>query len=105
MNAKQRLTMNQAAALWARHTGRPRPHKSTLIRWAVRGCRGTRLRAERNGGQWTVTADELVDFHRRINELPLEAVDRTAGPARTAQVQRAIDELHRILGLRSEGAA
>ena len=41
-----KISMNQGAAYWASITGAPRPHRSTLIRWAIKGVRGKRLRAE-----------------------------------------------------------
>jgi hypothetical protein len=94
------LPLTRAAAEWARITGAPRPHRATLARWCVRGCRGVRLRGELAGGAWYVTREALVDFHRRLNEPRPEAADRVAGPARAAEIERTIAELHALVGWR-----
>ena len=91
MNA---MSMERAAAWWSRMSGAPRPHRATLVRWAMHGVRGFRLRAERSGGRWYVTEEALLEFHRRINELP--DVASPAGPARAAAIagrHRRLDEL------------
>ena len=98
----QALPLTEAAAAWARITGAPRPHRATLARWCIRGCRGIRLRGERNGGQWAVSLDALREFHRRLNEPPAQAVDRSAGPARAAEIARAIARLDEIIGPRHQ---
>lgn len=87
------MSMERAAAWWARRSGAPRPHRSTLIRWATRGVNGTRLRAERAGGRWYVTEAALVEFHRKLNEQSIEIP--TAGPVRVMQIaaaQRKLEE-------------
>lgn len=94
---KQKITMNEGAAYWARITGAPRPHRGTLIRWATKGCRGKRLVAEPLAGRWFTTTDAIEEFLRHVTEMPTDAADRTAGPARAAQVQRSLDALDRII--------
>ena len=51
-----KISMNQGAAYWSRITGAPRPHRSTLIRWAIKGVRGKRLQAEPLAGRWFIGA-------------------------------------------------
>lgn len=92
-----KISMNEGAAYWARITGAPRPHRGTLIRWAIKGCRGKRLRAETLAGRWFTTAEAIDEFLRHVSQLPAETTDRTAGPARAAQVQRSLDALDRII--------
>lgn len=99
--AARALPLTQAAAEWSRITGAPRPHRATLARWCIRGCRGVRLRGERSGGQWVVTVEALREFHRLTNILPDRAPDRTAGPARAAEIARALSSLDEIIGGRS----
>lgn len=93
------LPINEAAREWARITGTPRPHRSTLIRWCTRGCRGVRLAGRLAGGGWVVTREALREFHVRINDRPLIA-DRTveANPARAAEIATALNELDSIIG-------
>ena len=93
------LRLTQAAAEWARITGAPRPHRATLARWCIRGCRGIRLRGERSGGQWFVTETALREFNQRLNVLPDQAVDRAAGPARAAEIARALVQLDAVIGV------
>ena len=93
----KKISMNQGAAYWARITGAPRPHRSTLIRWALKGCRGKRLRAEALAGRWFTTEHDIEEFLRHVTTLPADTVDRAAGPARAAQVQRAIDDLDQMI--------
>lgn len=82
------MTMERAAAWWADRSRTPRPHRQTLIRWATRGVRGTRLAAERRGGRWFVTETALVDFHRVLNQSA--GTDRRpAGTARVAEIESA----------------
>lgn len=88
-----RISMTEGAAYWARITGAPRPHRCTLIRWATKGCRGKRLRAEPLAGRWFTTEADIEEFLRHVSQPQADAVDRTAGPARAAQVQRALDDL------------
>lgn len=102
-NPIPKISMNQGAAYWARITGAPRPHRSTLIRWAIKGCRGKRLRAEPLAGRWFTTEADIDDFLRHVTALPSEAVDRSAGPARAAQVQRALDDLDRVIAPKRPG--
>ena len=99
----KKIGMNEGAAYWSRITGTPRPHRSTLIRWATKGCRGKRLRAEPLAGRWFTTTDAIEEFLRHVSELPADATDRTAGPARAAQVQRALDDLDRVIAPRRPG--
>lgn len=96
-NPEPRISINEGAAYWAKITGTPRPHRGTLIRWATRGCRGKRLRAETLAGRWYTTTDAIEEFLRHVTQLPAVAADRAAGPARAAQVQRALDDLDRII--------
>lgn len=92
-NPTPKISMNEGAAYWARITGAPRPHRGTLIRWALKGCRGKQLRAEVLAGRWFTTEPAIEEFLRHVTALPPEVTDRTAGPARAAQVQRALDDL------------
>ena len=98
-----KISMTDGAAYWARITGAPRPHRSTLIRWAMKGVRGTRLRAEPLAGRWFTTHDAIEDFLRHLSQPPVDAVDRTAGPARAAQVQRSLDDLDRMIAPKRPG--
>ena len=98
-----KITMNQGAAYWARITGAPRPNRCTLIRWATKGCRGKRLQAEPLAGRWFTTEAAIEEFLRHVSEMPAVAVDRTAGPARAAQVQRALDDLDRVIAPKQRG--
>ena len=104
MNAPlPKISMNEGAAYWARITGAPRPHRSTLIRWAVKGVRGKRLQAEPLAGRWFTTEPAIDDFLRHVTSLPADTVDRTAGPARAAQVQRTLDDLDRVIAPKRPG--
>ena len=98
-----KMSMNHGAAYWSRITGTPRPHRGTLIRWAVKGCRGKRLRAESLAGRWYTTEADIDEFLRHVTMLPADADDRTAGPARAAQVQRALDDLDRVIAPKQPG--
>jgi hypothetical protein len=102
-NPAPKISMNEGAAYWSRITGAPRPHRGTLIRWAIKGCRGKRLRAETLAGRWFTTTDAIEEFLRHVSQPPAEAVDRIAGPARAAQVQRALDELDRVIERKPRG--
>jgi len=95
-----KISMNQGAAYWSRITGAPRPHRGTLIRWAIKGCRGQRLRAETLAGRWFTTEVAIEEFLRHLTTPPADAVDQSAGPARAAQVQRALDDLDRVIAPR-----
>jgi len=103
MQSTQKISMNDGAAHWARITGAPRPHRCTLIRWATKGVRGQRLQAEPLAGRWYTTTDAIEDFLRHLSQPPANAVDRAAGPARAAQVQRAIDDLDRVIAPKRPG--
>ena len=104
MNAPlPKISMNEGAAYWARITGAPRPHRCTLIRWATKGVRGQRLQAEPLAGRWFTTEPAIDDFLRHVTSLPAETVDRTAGPVRAAQVQRALDDLDRVIAPKRPG--
>lgn len=98
-----KISMNEGAAYWARITGAPRPHRGTLIRWAQKGVRGRRLQAEPLAGRWYTTAEAIESFLRHLTQLPADTADRSAGPARAAQVQRALDDLDRRIAPRRPG--
>jgi hypothetical protein len=98
-----KISMNEGAAYWARITGCPRPHRCTLIRWATKGCRGKRLQAEPLAGRWFTTEPAIDDFLRHLSQPPANAVDRAAGPVRAAQVQRALDDLDRVIAPKRPG--
>lgn len=102
-NPAPKISMNEGAAYWARITGAPRPHRGTLIRWALKGCRGKRLRAETLAGRWFTTTDAIEEFLRHVTTHTAEAVDRSAGPARAAQVQRAITDLDSMIERKPRG--
>lgn len=102
-NPARKISMNEGAAYWARITGAPRPHRGTLIRWAIKGCRGRRLRAETLAGRWFTTTDAIEEFLRHVSQPHVEAVDRAAGPVRAAQVQRALDDLDRVIAPKPRG--
>jgi hypothetical protein len=99
----RKISITQGAAYWARITGAPRPHRSTLIRWATKGVRGQRLQAEPLAGRWFTTEPAIDDFLRHVTSLPADTVDRTAGPARAAQVQRTLDDLDRVIAPKRPG--
>jgi hypothetical protein len=103
MQTVSKITMQDSAKLFARITGAPRPHRATMLRWALKGVRGTRLRAERLGGRWYTTPEAVEDFLRLVNTLPDDTTGRTAGPVRAAQVQRAIDDLDRKIAPKRPG--
>ena len=102
-NPTPKISMNDGAAYWARITGAPRPHRGTLIRWALKGCRGKRLRAEVLAGRWFTTEPAIEEFMRHVTTLPPEVTDRTAGPARAAQVQRSLDDLDQMIAPKPAG--
>jgi hypothetical protein len=102
-NPATKISMNEGAAYWARITGAPRPHRGTLIRWAIKGCRGKRLRAEPLAGRWFTTTEAIEEFLRHVSQPPADATDRTAGPARAAQVQRALDDLDQVIAPKRPG--
>lgn len=93
------MPIERAAAWWARRSGTPRPHRATLIRWATRGVKGHRLRAERNGGRWYVTEAALVEFHRVLNEQSIAIP--TAGPVRVSEIAAAQRRLDELIGQRN----
>lgn len=99
----KKISMNQGAAFWARITGAPRPHRGTLIRWATKGCRGKRLRAEPLAGRWYTTEADIEEFLRHVTTPPAAAVDQSAGPARAAQVQRSLDALDQMIAPKRPG--
>ena len=98
-----KISMNEGAAYWARITGAPRPHRGTLIRWAIKGCRGKRLQAEPLAGRWFTTEAAIEEFLRHLSRPAPDATVRTAGPARAAQVQRALDDLDRVIAPKRGG--
>jgi hypothetical protein len=95
--APKRIPMQDAARVWARMTGVPRPHRGTLIRWAVKGVRGQHLEAETIGGRWFTTREALEDFLRHVSQANAAPANRPAGPVRTAQVQQALDQLDELI--------
>lgn len=92
-----KISMVEGAKYWARITGAPRPHRGTLIRWALKGVRGKRLRAEPLAGRWFTTTDAIEEFLRHLTTPQDDAADRAAGPARAAQLQRRLDDLDRMI--------
>jgi hypothetical protein len=94
MRTTHAMSIQRAAAWWAKRSGTPRPHRSTLIRWATRGVNGLRLRAERSGGRWYVTEGALAEFHRALNEQSIAIP--TAGPVRVLEVAAAMRRLEEI---------
>jgi hypothetical protein len=94
------LPLNAAAREWARMTGTSRPHRSTIMRWCVKGCRGVRLCGRRSGNGWVVTPEALAEFHARINERPATSMTvPEANPARAAEIATALGELDKLIGL------
>jgi hypothetical protein len=94
-NANTHLPIAKAAAAWARFTGGPRPDKCTLIRWATKGVRGHRLRAERFGTRWYCRPSALVEFHRLLN-APVHTAPPADPKTRAAEIEaanRRLDEL------------
>jgi hypothetical protein len=57
------LSLAEAAEWIARSTGSPKPHISTVNRWATHGVRGVRLQTTRVGAKfWTTAA--CIDIDR-----------------------------------------
>ena len=54
-------------------------------------------------GRWFTTEAAIEEFLRHVSEMPAVAIDRTAGPARAAQVQRALDDLDRVIAPKRGG--
>jgi len=101
MEKPKRISMQRAAAYWARVTGAPRPHRGTLVRWATRGVRGRRLRAELLGGRWYTSEGEVDEFLRHVTQVPESCCDQSAGPVRQAQVHAALADLDERIAPRS----
>lgn len=99
----QPVSLEKGAAIWARLTGVPRPHRATLLRWATKGVKGYRLRAERLAGRWYTTPAAIEEFLRKASQPGDQADASPAGPARSAQVQRTIDALDRKIAPRRRG--
>jgi hypothetical protein len=97
------MSMIDAAKWLAAMTGGPRPHAHTVLRWATKGIRGQRLRAERIGGRWFVTPQALAEFHRRINQEPEGGHVGEAGDMRRGQVQAAVAQLRETIKPRGPG--
>lgn len=55
------LSLGQAIAELDKATG-VRPHKSTLVRWIVRGAHGVRLDGCRIGRNWVTSSEALNRF-------------------------------------------
>lgn len=98
----ERIDMHAAAGYWAAATGTPRPHRSTLIRWATKGVRGLRLRAEALAGRWYTTTDDIDDFLRHMTQPIGECLDASSA-VRAAQVERSLDELDRRIARKPAG--
>lgn len=96
VSTTKKITINEGAAYWAKITGAPRPHRSTLLRWVLKGCRGQRLRAEPLAGRWYTTKADIEDFLRHVTAMPATAVDPAVGPVRAAQVQQALADLDEL---------
>jgi hypothetical protein len=103
MECTPKISMNDGAAYWARITGTPRPHRCTLIRWAIKGVRGKRLQAEPVAGRWYTTTAAIEEFLRHLSQPAVQSIDRAAGPIRAAQIQRSLDELDRVIAPRRPG--
>lgn len=99
----QPVTLEKGAAIWARLTGVPRPHRATVLRWCTKGVKGNRLRAERFGGRWFTSQAAIEEFLRKASQPGDQADASPAGPARSAQVQRTIDALDRRIAPRRRG--
>ena len=80
------LTPTQAAARIGLASGRT-PHVATVIRWIVRGARGRKLPAVRQGGQWLVSPDDADAFVRVVNAAPGSAVKHNVDAAVGAQLE------------------
>jgi len=74
-----------------------------MLRWAIKGVKGMRLRAERLGGRWYTTPEAIEDFVRQVSEFPADAGNRNPGPVRAAQLQTALDHLDRKIARRIPG--
>ena len=61
------ISLTKAAKAWARITGGPTPHRSTLLRWIRKGVGGIRLPALRAGGRFYVREMDVEAFFRRLN--------------------------------------
>ncbi len=93
------LPLTEAAREWARITKTARPHRSTLIRWCTKGCRGVRLCGRRAGNTWVVTREALVEFRNRLNEWTVSAAAGVeTNPARAGEIATALAELDAIIG-------
>jgi hypothetical protein len=92
---RKKLGIQEAARFWSQITGTPRPHRCTMLRWAQKGIRGRRLRAEQIGGRWFVTPDAVEEFHRHMTRPAVDCIDQAAGPTRAAQIAKHHDELDR----------
>lgn len=99
----RKISMNEGAAYWSHITGAPRPHRGTLIRWAIKGVRGKRLQAEPLAGRWFTTEAAIEDFLRHLSQPQADAVDHASGPARAAQVQRTLSQLDRVIDRQPRG--
>jgi hypothetical protein len=117
---KSEVVSLAAAAAWIEQHGTgQRPHTSTLTRWIHRGVRGHKLPAIRAGaGRYVVALSDVAAFIQRLNtgnaeppaihaiahELEMRQLDAILGkPARAAQVQRALDDLDRVIAPKRPG--
>jgi hypothetical protein len=61
------LTLSHACQLpELRRNGRS-PHVTTLLRWALRGCRGVKLETARSGGRRVTSREAVIRFLIRLN--------------------------------------
>jgi hypothetical protein len=66
------LSLADAAVWIARATGSPKPHVSTVNRWARYGVKGVRLQGTRVGAKFWTTADSIAAFLDALNMNPVE---------------------------------
>ena len=79
---EEALTLSQACKLpELRRDGRA-PHPTTMLRWALRGCRGTKLETLRSGGRRVTSHEAVIRFLRRLNGAPAEPAQSSAGHLR-----------------------
>lgn len=76
-----------------------RPHLSTPWRWAVKGCRGIRLRTVVVGGRRLTTVDDVLAFSEATTAASkgCEMVDVPTAKQSSAQATRAAEQLAKRL--------
>jgi hypothetical protein len=65
--AEDLLTFSQVAKEIQEQQPGSRLHVATVHRWALRGCRGTKLEAVRVGGRWMTSRQSVHRFLRALN--------------------------------------